>query len=237
MEQRPDSPRPKHTFSKEERVALVFLIVAGISGLFFGVKYLGKNLNAPFVFNYNGQQYLTPTESEQQQIDKLKGQDTDGDGLSDYDETYIYHTSPYLKDSDSDGIDDPTEIKNGTDPNCPEGKTCNQGPTSNTAVANTSGDMLTNTQAPTLDANTAALLNNISAAQAGASTGSASSTPTNTSTTLDANTAAQLSAMTPSQLRGLLIASGMDQTQLDKISDADLMALYQQTLTQYQASH
>ena len=226
MEQQPNFPgRLKHTFSIQEKVALVFLIVAGMSGLFFGVKYLGKNLNAPFVFNYNGPQYLTPSQQEQQNIDKLKSEDTDGDGLSDYDETYVYHTSPYLKDSDSDGIDDPTEIKNGTDPNCPEGKTCNQGPASNSAQGNTSGDLLTNVQAPTLDANTAALIN-----------ASASGNVTPTTGQMDAATAAQLSAMTPAQLRGLLISSGMDQTQLSKISDADLMKMYQQTLTQYQTS-
>lgn len=50
--------------------------------------------------------------------------DTDGDGISDYDEKNVFGTSVYLKDSDGDGIDDYAEIKNGTDPNCATGKNC-----------------------------------------------------------------------------------------------------------------
>ena len=39
------------------------------------------------------------------------GKDTDGDGISDYDEVNIFGTSMYLKDSDGDGITDDQEIK------------------------------------------------------------------------------------------------------------------------------
>lgn len=50
--------------------------------------------------------------------------DTDQDGLSDYQETNNYNTSPYIPDSDSDGFTDGEEVARGTDPNCPSGKTC-----------------------------------------------------------------------------------------------------------------
>jgi len=56
----------------------------------------------------------------------LHTKDTDGDGLNDWDEENVYHTSQYIADSDSDGIDDGVEIQNSTDPNCPEGQDCNQ---------------------------------------------------------------------------------------------------------------
>jgi hypothetical protein len=65
--------------------------------------------------------------SEQEDIlqeTKQKVMDTDKDSLTDWDELHVYSTSPYLADSDSDGIDDAAEIKNGTDPNCPKGKEC-----------------------------------------------------------------------------------------------------------------
>lgn len=71
-----------------------------------------------------GAPVLSPEEQQKNQIDALKKSDTDGDGLSDYDEINVYHTSPYIKDTDSDGIPDGEEIKRGTDPLCAEGKVC-----------------------------------------------------------------------------------------------------------------
>jgi len=50
--------------------------------------------------------------------------DTDGDGLSDFDEENIFFTSKYLSDSDGDGLSDFEEIKMGSDPNCPTGSSC-----------------------------------------------------------------------------------------------------------------
>ena len=44
-------------------------------------------------------------------------QDTDIDGLSDYDEIFVYDIDPIVADSDNDGIDDGSEIKLGLDPN------------------------------------------------------------------------------------------------------------------------
>ena len=44
--------------------------------------------------------------------------------MNDYVELYNSRTSPYLRDSDSDGIDDKAEIDQGTDPNCPKGQDC-----------------------------------------------------------------------------------------------------------------
>ncbi|MDX2505040.1 MAG: matrixin family metalloprotease, partial [Gammaproteobacteria bacterium] len=45
--------------------------------------------------------------------------DSDGDGLSNYDEINIYLTNPNMPDSDNDGIDDGAEVSNGSDPNNP----------------------------------------------------------------------------------------------------------------------
>lgn len=50
--------------------------------------------------------------------------DTDGDGLSDWDEVNIYSTSPYLEDTDSDGVIDGEEILVDSDPGCPAGEDC-----------------------------------------------------------------------------------------------------------------
>ena len=42
--------------------------------------------------------------------------DSDGDGISDYDEVFIYDVDPWLPDSDGDGLTDAEEIAAGTDP-------------------------------------------------------------------------------------------------------------------------
>jgi hypothetical protein len=43
-------------------------------------------------------------------------EDTDEDGLSDYQEMMIYNTNPLEKDTDLDGVEDGEELKLGTDP-------------------------------------------------------------------------------------------------------------------------
>ena len=43
--------------------------------------------------------------------------DTDGDGLTDYEEVVVYYTNPNMKDSDGDGADDDWEISNGFEAN------------------------------------------------------------------------------------------------------------------------
>lgn len=83
-------------------------------------------------------QSVLPTEAEvtnsaasdeEHQLATLRGQDTDSDGLTDYDELYLHDTSPYIQDSDSDGTSDTAELNAGSNPNCPSGDTCGVGAT------------------------------------------------------------------------------------------------------------
>jgi len=79
-----------------------------------------RNLHAPFELVIpEGESNIVLSEEE------LRTSDTDEDGISDYDEMYLYNTSPYLPDTDSDGILDKDELDEGTDPRCPEGEDCN----------------------------------------------------------------------------------------------------------------
>ena len=49
--------------------------------------------------------------------EELMQRDSDGDGLNDYDEIYVYETSPLSPDSDDDGLNDYDEVMtHGTDP-------------------------------------------------------------------------------------------------------------------------
>jgi hypothetical protein len=51
-----------------------------------------------------------------ERVETDTSKDTDSDGISDYDETMIYHTNPKKADTDSDGVEDGKEVLMGTDP-------------------------------------------------------------------------------------------------------------------------
>jgi hypothetical protein len=107
---------------KTTRAFGIFLfVVIGASALILGVLSANKDIVGPM---QQGQLAALQGATQAGDTSGLMAKDTDGDGLSDYDELNVYHTSPYIKDSDSDGIPDGKEVENGTDPNCPEGKDC-----------------------------------------------------------------------------------------------------------------
>ena len=53
----------------------------------------------------------------EQLLDEIKSSDQDGDGVSDYDEKYIYNTPVDAGDSDKDGVSDFDELTKGGNPN------------------------------------------------------------------------------------------------------------------------
>jgi len=177
----------KQTLSKKQKLALAGLTVLAICLVVVWLLKLDSEIRGPMKWEFS------PVDSASVNTltaeEKTKNQDTDGDSLSDWDELNIYHTSPYLADSDSDGIADGTEIKNGTDPNCPEGNNCN-------------GVATLATSTPAADQNIASssqteLLNLLSGAS------------------------------DPAALRKILLQSGIDKKSLDKLTDDQLIKVYQ----------
>lgn len=107
--------------SKEQKIGLVLLSAFVLLAVTLGLVEMRNTLYSPFALNASippmiGQEVNTP--------DALRYRDTDLDGLNDYDELYIFTTSPYLADSDSDGLTDKQEVDQGKNPNCAEGKDC-----------------------------------------------------------------------------------------------------------------
>ncbi len=106
---------------KEQKVGFVLLSIFAILIIVFGFLQIRNNMFGPLSLSSEvpgviKNQVLT--------IETLHYRDTDFDGLSDFDELYVYTTSPYLEDSDSDGINDGTEVSGGTNPLCAEGGDC-----------------------------------------------------------------------------------------------------------------
>ncbi|MFH1233051.1 MAG: thrombospondin type 3 repeat-containing protein [Patescibacteria group bacterium] len=191
--------------SKKRKIAAGVLAVFGIFILVAWTIQLKNSISGPFTYKGSSQSQsnnVTAVDSEE----ALKTKDTDKDGLSDWDELYVYHTSPYLADSDSDGIPDGEEIKNNTDPNCPIGRDCKN-------LGIVSGDQGIVNQGEAKQNNGA--LNSLLVNQ-----------PAQSSTTTSL-LGGQIDAPT---LRQLLIQNGMAKDVLDKISDNDLMKSYEETL-------
>jgi hypothetical protein len=117
---------------RKEKISSILIFSIGLFALIFGVFSFWFTVSNPFLSIFQegervNQEILAKRQAE---IESLKNVDTDGDGLSDYEELYVYGTSPYLKDSDGDGTSDYDEVKtNRTDPNCPEGMVCSGLPT------------------------------------------------------------------------------------------------------------
>jgi hypothetical protein len=114
--------KPRHYKKKSFLFIIVSLVILGFSGWYVYQSIIGP-------VTYKQPEWLanqsTPEEEDAQTIADLKTKDTDQDGLTDYDEIYLYYTSIFLPDTDSDGYTDYEEVNSGNDPLCPSGQDCN----------------------------------------------------------------------------------------------------------------
>src|SRR3989344_8466552 len=109
--------------TKTKTIAIMVGIF-GAAALGYGGYSIMQSIRTPFNSDRISSEELLaliPQTIEQQEQEQ-RTKDTDGDTLRDYDEINLYGTSPYLTDSDSDGLTDTAEVQSGTDPNCPQGQ-------------------------------------------------------------------------------------------------------------------
>jgi hypothetical protein len=206
-----------HELTKEQKVAFVLLVFLGLGGVVLGTLSFGANIRRPFDIQLarmaTEEPYLTLTEREEKEKEEQKTRDTDQDGLVDYDELYVYKTSPYIADTDSDGFDDKTEVFSNNNPNCPQGKDC----------AAISGDTAgTSTAAQDL-------------------VGTLSDSPfardlTQYDFQSEEDVQAFVKSITVDEIRKALAGAGVPQDKLDEITDEQLQALFEQTVGEATAS-
>ncbi len=116
-----DEQNQPNQFSKEHKIGLILLSLFAVLAVGLGILQIRNNAYRPFALNNSIPPFLN---DEINSEEALRYRDTDLDGLNDFDELYVYTTSPYLADTDSDGIKDKEEIDQGRNPLCYEGKNC-----------------------------------------------------------------------------------------------------------------
>lgn len=243
---------------RQNRRFLGAIVLIAVLSLLFGVFRLRNTLNSSLVLNSSGSSSKMRVNSAPHIADALtlQKQDTDGDGLNDYDELNRYETSPYLVDSDSDEATDAAEVRVGTDPNCPKGQECGvisaissekQG--LELSVAGTFSE--NETTLPPFEAEGMRTLlvslgalpedqvramsveelrnvyNAMSSYLAGNSTGSLDTS--SGSTQFDAP-----DTMSADQIRGLLRQNGVEESLLRDVDDATLQRVFRETVDQYE---
>ena len=259
--QSPSQPQTHHPLA-EKRI-LVFLILLAIILIPFSVWQLNRSLSRPFeklsvnnaknsnqssiIDLYNNDNANTPA------LAVLSDKDTDQDGLNDYDELYVFKTSPYLQDSDSDKINDKLEIDQDTDPNCPTGETCGRVVTNTNSATNatvTDLSSLTPEQLRQIMRDAGApedVVSKISdddllatyqqiLAEEGANLNSAvtniSESNINDNSNLNILDVNSLYGLSAEEIRQLLIEGGVPRETLDAVDDQTLIDIYQESLTQ-----
>ncbi len=228
--------REPRALSTEQKIAFALLMFLGIGGAFLGARSFKVSISKPFdlqlVKYLSGEKFMTTSQREAQDLEASKTRDTDGDGLSDYDELYVYKTSPYLSDSDSDGFDDKTEAFSGNDPNCPRGKVC-EATVSAEEVGNATATP--NIVVPPVP-DVSGLTGTAAGASANAALGTVATDPASLLSTGSYNFKTPddvkkfYEQASPADIRAALLKAGMTQAQLDKIDDTTLKQFFSQTL-------
>jgi len=197
----------EHRYSLQQKISFTMLLLFGIIIVALGFLQMRNTIYGPFVIRASdlaGPETSGIFESEEVRLQSI---DTDQDTINDYEELQFFGTSPYLPDTDSDGIQDKKEIDAGTDPLCPEGKQCAR----------------IETQASTTSQGLVPVLGEQS--DIGKDPGAPPATDIlGNLTSLSTN---------PATLRELMLRSGaISKEELNKVDDATLLLLAQNLITQ-----
>lgn len=221
-----EQPVKQPSLRRNQKIAAVFLAVFAFLTITFWFVQLKKTLDLNAVlFKQAEEKKAEKSLAAGGEDDRSK--DSDKDGLSDWDELNLYKTSPYLEDSDGDGLFDKAEIDAGGDPNCPLGKDCASGAIlggDEALVEEAAGDETSNVSLPE-----SGLGLDLSASLATSSAETANSGET-AADSQDMEALLQ-GTVDPATLRQMLISYGMSQDVLDKISDEQLMASFKDILS------
>ncbi len=196
-----------------QKAGFISLLVFALLTVSFSFLHLRNTVYGRFVVHQESAQLNL---GEYDETVRLQSIDTDKDTLNDYDELYMYNTSPYLPDTDSDRRADNVEITEGTNPLCPEGEVCSEGEYGSGTAATSSP------QSPLLEQSTTPE-NILLQSELGVAGGGA----------IDPESVAAI-LKDPVQLRKLILNTGkISEAELSKIDDNTLKGIAEEMLKEY----
>ncbi len=196
-----------------QKAGFVSLLIFALLTISFSFLQLRNTVYGRFTIHKPAEEVALDVSKYDETV-KLQQIDTDHDELNDYEELYNYNTSPYLPDTDGDKISDKTEINQGTNPLCPEGKVCAESEFG-------SGVASSSTPASPLFGNIGTPEDILVGSQL------------NATTTLDQTSLLSL-IQNPTQLREVILATGkISKEELNKIDDATLIELAKKLAQEY----
>ncbi|MFW0862623.1 MAG: hypothetical protein ACKKL6_03475 [Candidatus Komeilibacteria bacterium] len=221
-----------------------YLGVLAVALLVFSFSFYQaqSNIKEPFKIGMARFANVEVEKSDQvdlQDAEELKKMDSDGDGLSDYLELYVYGTSAYIEDTDSDGLGDRIEVVSGADPLCSNPDGCNtnlfdQIPTDLDMTIESYGGKegliteLVKLGYPESEINVLSTQDMVELYE---------------QTTLvlsgqgATDAASGLYNVSVEEVRAMLLNSGISEEELAVISDEDLMVMYEEALNENQISY
>ncbi|MCI0479425.1 thrombospondin type 3 repeat-containing protein [Candidatus Uhrbacteria bacterium] len=214
------------SLAREQKISAGLLGFCGVLAIMLSVQRIHARIMDPFTVSASqfqeAKQTIESITPEERETAEAKRRDTDGDGISDWDEENILSTSPYLRDTDGDGIPDNVELATGQNPNCATGDACAslRIDTSNVATSSSWIASGVGSDGSVSDAYYAAF-------QRGANEGKATLRAAgSTSTDLE-----QSLVRDPDEIRAVLrLSPELDQTLVERLTDDQLLDLYDQAV-------
>lgn len=120
--------------TREQKIGFLLLVVFAFLTIGLGALQIRNTFLAPFALS---SQVPATIKDDVNAPEALRLRDTDHDALSDFDELYVYGTSPYLYDTFGYGMSDKEVLAKGL-PLCPKGQECNSQAVSGVALPSAS---------------------------------------------------------------------------------------------------
>lgn len=248
FERKADNAVERINHTPTNKLILIVLVLFSVGSVAIGALQVKAFLDKPFfvdkLVESKGKirgplgmiDYIREQQQTNEAITKMQGRDTDGDGLNDYQEVYVYFTNPYTKFTNGGDKSDKELVESGEWRDSCIGSNCNSESTatvSNTNVTstNTATDVDTAQTNPynipaNTDINPVTPIGNINITSTGINELTAQLLASAQFNQLTVEQRAELKNyfdnISTQDLRLMLISQGFEQAKMDMLSDADI---------------